>query len=89
MWTYTSKSKGSTTSLKVNYNNQGRVEGIYNYSQIEYNSKTGKQKVIRSLKANIKNGNAIGAISGHLVSFEAKEAGGYSQKLHIGDATFT
>lgn len=89
LWTYTSKSKGSTTSLKVNYNNQGRVEGIYNYSQIEYNSKTGKQKVIRSLKANIKNGNAIGAISGHLVSFEAKEAGGYSQKLHIGDATFT
>ena len=89
LWTYTSKSKGRTTSLKVNYNNQGRVEGIYDYSQIEYNSKTGKQKVIRSLKANIKNGNAIGAISGHLVSFDAKEAGGYSQMSHIGDATFT
>lgn len=89
LWTYISKTASSTTLLKVNYNSKGHVDGIYDYSETEYNKKTGKKRVVRSLKANIKNGNAIGAISGHLVSFEAKEAGGYSQKLHIGDATFT
>ena len=88
LWTYISKTASSTTLLKVNYNSKGHVDGIYDYSETEYNKKTGKKRVVCSLKANIKNGNAIGQVTGHLVSFDTKKKDGTNQ-MNIGDASFT
>lgn len=88
LWTYISKTASSTTLLKVNYNSKGHVDGIYDYSETEYNKKTGKKRVVRSLKANIKNGNAIGQVTGHLVSFDTKKKDG-TEQMNIGDASFT
>lgn len=88
LWTYISQTASSTTLLKVNYNSKGHVDGIYDYSETEYNKKTGKKRVVRSLKANIKNGNAIGQVTGHLVSFDTKKKDG-TVHINIGDASFT
>lgn len=88
LWTYISQTASSTTLLKVNYNSKGHVDGIYDYSETEYNKKTGKKRVVRSLKANIKNGNAIGQVTGHLVSFDTKKKDG-TERMYIGDASFT
>lgn len=79
LWTYTSKTIGTTELLRVCYS-EGIVDGIYEYSKVE------KNVTRKSFKGIIKNGVPIGPISGKLISafFEGKD-----QRFGMGDGVFT